>query len=183
MSVNDNHINQLIQNFQEGDIEAFEQLYVLLKPSLYAFLFRFTKDEQLCIDLVQDAFVKLHENGQRYDVKKATLKTYLFQIGYNLMLNKLNRRKKWERIIPFLVPSHSEMMKQDEKLTIREAILQLSESHRAIIILSYYHEMTYNEISQVVGIPVGTVKSRLHHAIIKLREFLEVDLHGQEKAR
>jgi len=183
MSVNENKVSQLIKKFQEGDKEAFDQLYVLFKPSLYAFLFRFTKDEQFCIDLVQDAFLKLHENIQRYNPNKASLKTYLFQIAYHLMINKLNRRKRWEKLIPFLIPRHSETIHQDETLTIREAILQLSESHRAIIILSYYHEMTHNEISEVVDIPVGTVKSRLHHAINKLREFLEVDLHGQEKAK
>ncbi|MFE8703011.1 RNA polymerase sigma factor [Cytobacillus sp. FJAT-54145] len=168
--------------FQNGDKEAFNRLYVLLKPSLYAFLFRFTKDEQLSIDLVQDSFIKLHTNSRNYNPSKASVKTYLFQIAYHLMITKVNRRKTWQRIVPFLVPRTTDTPLYEDRITIREAISKLPESQRAVVLLSYYHEMTHSEISEVIGIPVGTVKSRLHHSIKNLRQLLEVDTIGKERA-
>lgn len=175
--------NQFMIAFQEGSEEAFDQLYLSLKSPLYAFLFRFTKEEQLSIDLVQDAFLKLHQSKASYDPKKAGVKTYLFQIAYHLMITKLNRRKKWQKLMPFLLPSSEGQMDQADKMTVREAISSLPEAQRAVIILSYYHDMPQSEIAEVVGIPVGTLKSRLHHAIKTLKTVLEVDEIEQRKSQ
>jgi RNA polymerase sigma-70 factor, ECF subfamily len=183
MTEHNGSANQFMIAFQGGDEGAFDQLYMLLKSPLYAFLFRFTKEEQFSIDLVQDAFLKLHQSKSSFDPKKAGVKTYLFQIAYHLMITKLNRRKKWRKLLPFLLPSSQGQMDQAEKMTIREAIARLPEAQRAVIILSYYHDMPQAEIAEVVNIPVGTVKSRLHHAIRTLRTFLEVDDIEQRKTQ
>ncbi len=66
-------------------------------------------------------------------------------------------------------------MSADEKLTIQEAILQLSEKQRAVILLVYYHDLPQEEIAQILSIPLGTVKSRLHNAIKTLKEELKED--------
>ncbi|AIK38155.1 RNA polymerase sigma factor, sigma-70 family protein [Bacillus pseudomycoides] len=166
---------ELMLAYQNGDKQAGEKLYVLIKPALYKFLYRFNRDEQLSIDLVQDTFLSLERKKHMYEIEKGKIKTYLFQIGYRLMINKLNRRKKWCSLLPFLVPIQEKEFSQEDRLTVREAILKVPQDQRAVLILSYYHDMPQKEIAEVLNIPVGTVKSRLHNGIKKLKQLLEVD--------
>ena len=161
--------------YKNGGIEGFEQLYSLLYEPLYCFLFRYTREEQLSIDIVQDTFERLQYIKQDFDQQKGTVKAFLFQIAYRLMINKLNRRKKWRTLFPFLVPTESRRLSADEKLTVQEAILQLPEKQRAVILLVYYHDLPQEEIAQILSIPLGTVKSRLHNAIKTLKEELKED--------
>lgn len=153
---------------------TFETIYLMYKDPLYRFIYRYTRDEQLSIDIVQDTFVKFHKYQHRYDVTRASLKTYLFKIGYQLMINKSKRRKKWQSLLPFLVKGEESFSSDTvEKMAIQWAIKELSEKHRAVILLIYYHDMTQEETANVLDIPVGTVKSRLSTAIKRLRDLLE----------
>ncbi|MCP8968139.1 RNA polymerase sigma factor [Ectobacillus sp. SYSU M60031] len=161
--------------FQQGDGAAFDRLYVLLKGPLYTFLYRFSHDEQLSMDLVQDAFLMLERNKQSYQPEKGRVKSYLLQIGYRLMINKLNRRRKWRSLLPFLAPAAEPAPSPEDRLTIREALLQLSEEQRAVILLAYYHDLPQKEIADILSIPLGTVKSRLHHGLKQLKLILEVE--------
>ena len=128
----------------------------------------------MSIDLVQDTFLTLERKKHMYEPEKGKIKTYLFQIGYRLMINKLNRRKSGVRFCRFSADSGKEFSHED-RLTVREAILKVPEEQRAVLILSYYHDMQQKEIAEVLDIPVGTVKSRLHNGIKKLKQLLEVD--------
>nr|WP_175640739.1 RNA polymerase sigma factor [Metabacillus schmidteae] len=161
--------------YQNGDDEALDRIYTILRQPLYSFIFRYSRDEQLTIDLVQDTFVKLQHYKHDYNPKKGKLKSYLFQIAYRLMVTKLNRRKKWRNLLPFLTPIQTEEFHHSDRMTIREAVANLPEIQRAVILLFYYHDMPQEEIAKILGIPQGTVKSRLHTAIKKLKEELEGD--------
>ncbi|WP_139785699.1 RNA polymerase sigma factor [Cytobacillus gottheilii] len=161
--------------YQNGNKAALDDIYMLLKPSLYSFIFRYSRDEQLSIDIVQDTFVKLQHNKHDYDPKKGKLKSYLFQISYRLMITKLNRRNKWRSLLPFLSPLPKEEWHHSDRMTIREAVAKLPEKQRAVILLFYYHDMSQDEIAKILEIPQGTVKSRLHRAITSLKEELEED--------
>lgn len=167
---------QLMIAYQNGDNEALERIYTLLKQPLYSFIFRYSRDEQLTIDIVQDTFVKLQRNKHDYNPKKGKLKSYLFQIAYRLMVTKLNRRKKWRNLLPFLTPLQKEELHHSDRMTIREAVAKLPEMQRAVVLLFYYHDMTQEEIANILEIPKGTVKSRLHMAMKRLKE----ELGGEE---
>jgi RNA polymerase sigma-70 factor, ECF subfamily len=167
--------DELMIAYQNGDNEALERIYTLLKQSLYSFIFRYSRDEQLSIDIVQDTFVKLQRYKHDYNPRKGKLKSYLFQIAYRLMITKLNRRKRWRNLLPFLTPIQTEEFHQLDRMTIREAVAKLPEIQRAVVLLSYYHDLPQEEIAKILGIPKGTVKSRLHIAIKKLKEELEGD--------
>lgn len=120
---------------ENGCSETIETLYEKYRKPLYTFVFRYTGDQQLSIDVVQDTFEKLLKS-HHYSPEKGKFKTYLFQIAYNTMVTRLKRRKKFWSLLPFVA-------------------------------------------ADILGIPVGTVKSRLHHAMKKLKEDLEVD--GDER--
>ena len=161
---------------QEGKPQSLEDIYLIYKAPLYRFVYRYTSDRQLSIDTVQDTFEKFYKKRHHYDAKKGSVKTYLFQIAYNTMATKMKRRQKFRALLPFLAadqPSYS--ISLEEKISVQDAIQSLPEDQRVVVLLTYYHDLTQRGTARVLGIPVGTVKSRLHHALKKLKIDLEVD--------
>ncbi|WP_079480843.1 RNA polymerase sigma factor [Halobacillus salinus] len=166
--------------YQDGEEEALEHIYTLYREPLYSFLYRYTRDENFSVDVVQDTFVKLQIHKLQYSAERGTVKAYLFQIAYRIMVNKLNRRKKWRSLLPFLAPHQPETFSAEDKMTIQEAVAKLPELHRAVVLLYYYHDLPQTEISTILDIPLGTVKSRLHKAIQKLKEEVEVSMDEEK---
>lgn len=165
--------------YQQGDDEGFTVLYERLHEPLYSFLFRYTTEQQISVDTVHDAFETLQKKKHEFAVEKGTVKSYLFQIAYRILLNKLNRRKRWRAILPFLVPTSIQSISPDDKMAIQQAITNLPEKQRAVILLAYYEDLPQDEIAQVLAIPLGTVKSRLHNAIKSLKEALKEDFNHE----
>ena len=168
-----------MEAYKRGDVEGFENLYSHLYEPLYCFLFRYTREEQLSIDIVQDTFERLQYVKDDFDQYRGTVKAFLFQIAYRQMINKLNRRKKWRTLLPFLTPTPSYSLSSDEKLTVQQAILKLPDKQRGVILLAYYHDLPQEEIAQILSIPLGTVKSRLHNAMKALKEELKEDFDAK----
>lgn len=169
--------DELMIAYQNGDDDALAGIYTLLKPALYSFIYRYTRDQQLSIDIVQDSFVKLQRYKHHYHPSKGKVRSYLFQIAYRLLIDKLNRWKKWRSFMPFLAPITKDELHHTDRLTIREAIVNLPDKQRAVILLFYYHDMKHEEIAEILNIPKGTVKSRLHTAIQSLKVELEGDFN------
>jgi len=169
------YADALMIAYKNGDHQALEEIYVIFREPLYSFIYRYTKDEQFSIDIVQDTFVNLQRHKHQYDQNKGRLKSYLFQIAYRLMVTKLNRRKRWREKIPFLVRENVETIERAEHLDVQQAITNLSGEQRAVILLFYYHDLPQKEIATILNIPLGTVKSRLSAAIQKLRKDLGVE--------
>lgn len=174
MILND-RIDKLMLAYQNGDDAVLDQIYILLRQPLYSFIYRYSRDEQLSIDIVQDTFIKLQRHKHNYNPDKGKLKSYLFQIAYRLMVTKLNRRKKWRSLLPFLTPSQAEDFHHSDRIVVRDAVTKLPDIQRAVIILFYYHDVPQRDIATILEIPKGTVKSRLHAAIQKLKQELEVE--------
>lgn len=161
--------------YQAGDQEALSILYERFHEPLYCFLFRYTRDEQLSIDIVHDTFEIIQSKKHSFDITRGTVKAFLFQIAYRRMLNKLNRRKRWQTLLPFLVPIPNQKMPREEMLVIQQAVSNLPDKQRAVILLAYYEDLPQEEIAQILNIPVGTVKSRLHNAVKALKMELKED--------
>ncbi|WP_066188999.1 RNA polymerase sigma factor [Gracilibacillus timonensis] len=159
--------------YQDGDDTGLIELYERLHEPLYCFLYRYTHEEQLSVDIVHDTFERLQKHKQAFDHDKGTVKSYLFQVAYRLLINKLNRRKKWLSLLPFLVPIPNKEMDVDEKILIQQSIAELPDKQRAVILLVYYEDLPQKEVAQILNIPEGTVKSRLHQAIQSLKEGIE----------
>jgi RNA polymerase sigma-70 factor, ECF subfamily len=172
---------QLMASYQNGDKSALDSLYQMMKQPLYSFIFRYTRDEQFSIDIVQDTFMKLQDHKERFDPEKGRLKSYLFQIAYRLMINKLNRRKRMRSLLPFLVPQPKAEMHGIDRMTVRDAVSKLPDIDRAVVLLFYYHDASQAEIAHILEIPLGTVKSRLHRAMKQLKIELE-GYHGESES-
>jgi RNA polymerase sigma-70 factor, ECF subfamily len=131
-------IDNAVTALKNGDIEGLGPIYLLFKDPLYVFLYRYTRDEQLSIDLVQDTFIKFQKYVKVFDGEKSSIKTYLFRMGYQLAINKLKRSQRMQTLFPFLFPHVKRFSDNVEgKLTVEWAIRQLPEKMQAVIILSY----------------------------------------------
>lgn len=170
---------QLMMAYQNGDQEALAELYENMYEPLYCFLIRYTSEVDLSIDTVHDVFETVQKKKEVYEAQIGTVKAFLFQIAYRLLINKLQRRKRWRKLLPSLVPKETKSLAAEDRLTIQTAISELSENHRAVILLAYYEDATQDEISQILHIPIGTVKSRLYHAIKQLKQQLKGDFQDE----
>ena len=178
---------QLILNFQKGDIKSFNEIVERFKDRLLNFVNGYMNDHEVSENLVQDTFVKVYTHGHSYrEISKFS--TWIYTIAGNLAkteLRKLKRRKTY---------SFSQLSNEDREFSldrhssrdnknaserthkyqqIKKAIPQLSEDFRNIIILRDIQELSYDEISNITGLAIGTVKSRINRARLKLIEMID----------
>jgi RNA polymerase sigma-70 factor, ECF subfamily len=147
-----------------------EGLYREMGPNLLAYFTRRHSHSQVAEDLLQETFLQALKNPDRLWAA-ASPRAYLFGIGRHLSLAAY-RRKESEEALPEQLSS-ADMVSPDPRLeSLREAIRQLPESQNEVLELRLRHELAYEEIAQVLQIPIGTVRSRLHLAVQKLRETL-----------
>jgi len=185
---------ELMLRVGRGDLEAFEALHRRFGRPVLNFFFRLTWDRQLSEDMTQEVFVKLWRAAPRYR-PTAKFTTFLFQIAKNHWLNELDRRRRRPSVqsleaAPDGVPSPRDNVPwsgkdpsadaQDSELRerLRLAVENLSERLRDVYVLAEIRGLKYREISEELGIPVGTVKSRMHHAEKALRAFLARDIES-----
>ena len=172
------NLNNEELDFSAGERQerfSIEELFEAYKTAIYQFVYRYCQDEQLSMDIVQDTFVRFHKYQVQFDENKSSLKTYLFRMAYQIMVNRLNRHNRMKKLLPFLFQQNDNVeISLDDKLSIQAAIQQLPDEQRAVILLTYYHDLTQQDISDILDIPIGTVKSRLHASLKKLKVLLEV---------
>ena len=177
----------LISRVAVGDIEAFKTLYQVYQTRLFAYLKKMLGDvgsaEELCNDVMLDVW---RQAGQFKG--KSKLSTWIFGIARYKALNML--RRKGRRINVTLeqaaktADARPDPEKTAERRDTREkleaALRTLSQEHREVIELTFYQEFSYEEIAQIMKCPVGTVKTRMFYARLKLRAWLsEMELYRE----
>jgi len=176
---------KLIKEFQNGDINAYNELVKRYKDRLLNFIYRFLNDIDRSEDLVQDTLIKLYTHKHSYK-EVAKFSTWLYTIAANLArteLRKIKRRKTYsvselsnddrEYIISSDASDQSEdYLTQNFEKKIQKALIQLPTDFKTIIILRDIQELSYDEISKIVELPLGTVKSRINRGRLKLQKLL-----------
>jgi RNA polymerase sigma-70 factor (ECF subfamily) len=174
----------LLQRHLEGDLEAFPALVGRYRRELFNFLVRFTGDPAMAEDIFQEAFLQLHLAAGTFDFTRR-LKPWLFTIAANKGRDAM--RKAWRRqaapldapvaggaeqhttyaeLMPAHVPAPDEAIQNLEtRQAVQRIIQQMPENLRTVLLLSYFHEFPYKDIADILGVPLGTVKSRLHAAV------------------
>ncbi len=168
---------ELIQRCQSGDSDAFALLFEQYKNLVYRTAYLILNDSLEAEDVLQEVFLKVHGSLHTYQPKKGAFTTWLHRITVNHCLN-LRRRHffdflSWEADLPearqLKAPSAED---EAEDGDIRRALQQLSPKLRAVSVLYYYNGLTYSEISQVLGVHIGTVESRLNQALKNIRRYM-----------
>jgi RNA polymerase sigma-70 factor (ECF subfamily) len=183
---------ETVRRVQDGETEAFEILVEKYKRKAFRIAYQVLRDQEDALDAAQEAFVKAFRALPSFKGDSAFY-TWLFRITMNLALDRKRQRAtrarsmgtddvppdEWERTAVSTDPDPEALASGAERRArIQKALDSLSENHRAIIILSDIEGLQYREIAEVLGIPMGTVMSRLHHARKRLRDALGASLAG-----
>ena len=177
---------RLIEKFQNGEVNAYNELVKRYKDRLLNFIYRFLNDIDRSEDLVQDTLIKLYTHKNSYK-EVAKFSTWLYTIAANLArteLRKIKRRKTFsvselsnddrEYIISSDALDQSEdYLTENFEKKIQNALVQLPDDFKTIIILRDIQELSYDEISKIVELPLGTVKSRINRGRLKLQKLLK----------
>ena len=169
---------ELIRRFKNGDRKAFAEIYERFKGRVYSLAYRLLLGAAEAEDVSQEAFTRAYRYIRSFD-DHLSFEAWLSRIVYNLCLDlRRNFLRDQERIAGYLrerEPSknNSELSLGDEE-ALQNYLAQLDDEDRAIVTLYYLEDHTYEEVSQILQIPMGTVKSRLSRARDKLREIARV---------
>ena len=160
---------QLMLDFQNGSTEAFTELFQRYAQRLYGFFRRRLENPTRAEELTQDVFVAVLKGASRYE-PRALFRTYLYSIAVRLLMAE--RRKAGREFGNAQTAEPSQAAGAETAAWVRDAVARLEETEREILLLREYEELSYEEIAQVLAIPVNTVKSRLYRARMALRELL-----------
>ncbi len=173
----------LVRACQSGEREAFDRLVERYQRDVYRLCYRYLNDHEDANDLAQEAFLKAWRAIGRFRGDSA-FSTWLYRIAVNACLNHRASRRPPAQELPDGLPdprggADAGVFSQDEARRVRAAVSRLPEKQRATLILKVYHELTHDEVAEVLGATVGTVKSNLFHALGNLRRLLA---EAEEKA-
>ncbi|MBT4485761.1 MAG: sigma-70 family RNA polymerase sigma factor [Candidatus Latescibacteria bacterium] len=177
---------ELLSNVINGQFDSFDVIVNRYKNRLLNFVFRFVKDYDVAEDIVQETFLRVFRKRRDYKAI-ANFSTWIFTIAGNLAKSELRRRKRW-KFLSLDAYSDSEKnfelpdsgMKPDRATAVRlldehvqKAIDSLQVKYKEALILRDVEGLSYQQISEIMNIPVGTVKSRVNRARLKLRKVLK----------
>ncbi|MEN6385493.1 MAG: sigma-70 family RNA polymerase sigma factor [Phycisphaerales bacterium] len=176
---------ELLRRYVKGDKEAFQQLVQLYKDPLYAFLRRFLNQQQLVEETFQETFLQLYRSRGTFESGKP-LRPWLFTIAANKARDALRKQQRHETVsigtmsdsadlsindvvnslTSYEVTPYEEAEKTERAEKVRKIISEMPENLREILILAYFEQFSYKQMADILSIPIGTVKSRLHTAIV-----------------
>jgi len=174
----------LVRVAQKGDIEAFNQLVRFYQDRIFSLAARILGDEDSAEDITQNTFLTAYLNLPRF--RNGSFRSWIYRIATNACYDELRRHKRYpvlslehegdaeERLLPLYdfqgqsILPEKEVERHELEQAIQLALSQLDVDRRAAVVLVDLQELTYQEAAQVLGIPVGTVKSRLARGRLEL---------------
>lgn len=181
--------DDLLARYRDGDPNAFQELFQAYGEKLVQFFYRLCWDRDRAEDFTQDLFLRLLRRASAYR-PEGRLSTFIFRVATNLWIDHYRSTRPHPRLYsldqPMLDASPAAFtpprdrgpdpvdsaIGDEEKERLRRALEALNEPHRIVLELAVYQELPYGEISQILGIPVGTVKSRMFNTVRALKERL-----------
>ncbi len=192
---------ELLARHQAGESGAFNEIVHRYTMELHRFLSRFVGNASAAEDLLQETLLQAHQSAERFDTSRR-LRPWLFTIAANKARDWLrSQRRRTEVSLDADIGrgsddsvSFAEIFEGNESLPedlldeaeqremVRRVVEQLPASLRQVLLLGYFQQLPYKEIAEIVGVPVGTIKSRLHTALKRFavlwREMAEKELHS-----
>ncbi|MCY9006577.1 RNA polymerase sigma factor SigW [Peribacillus frigoritolerans] len=180
-------IKERINQVLKGDHNAFGEIVEIYKDKVFQICFRMLGNRQEAEDLAQEAFVRAYVNIRSFNI---TMKfsTWLYRIATNLCIDRLRKKKPdyyldaevagteglnmYSQIASDMAKPEEEVESLELQETIQVEIIKLPEKYRSVIVLKYIEELSLKEISEILDLPVGTVKTRIHRGREALRKQL-----------
>jgi RNA polymerase sigma-70 factor, ECF subfamily len=172
---------QLILNIAKNlDKQAFATLFDLQAPRLKSFMMRRGASPEQAEDLVQEAMISVWTKAGLYNPDKGSVLTWVFTIAKNLRIDRIRKEASMPlaELIDYDAPSdepgHDEMlMRRQESQQVARALTEIPPEQKQVLMLSFVEDMPQMEIARRLGLPLGTVKSRMRLAYMRLRKTLE----------
>lgn len=183
----------LMEFFQEGKELAFNELVRRYTDRLHNFLYRYTHNHQDCEDLVQETFLRVHKSKHSYE-RIAKFSTWMYTIALNLAKSLFKKKQRMQKVSIHKDdgnPDDFEMLIEDknvladeelhQKLSIiqlEKALTELPKEFRDVIVYRDLQQLSYDEISEITGVAMGTVKSRINRGRAQIQQLIKnyVDL-------
>ena len=177
--------SQLLEQYKAGNEDAFREIVERDKNPLYAFLRRFLNRQDLVEDVFQETFLQLYTSKDKFDTSRP-LHPWLFTIAANKAkdaLRKIQRNASMSigaiadsgnvsvddvvnLLASYKTTPSDVASKEETALQVRQIIANMPENLRGILILAYFEQFSYKQMAEILSIPIGTVKSRLHTAVV-----------------
>lgn len=177
--------SQLLEQYKAGNEDAFREIVDRYKNPLYAFLRRFLNRQDLVEDVFQETFLQLYSSKDKFDTSRP-LHPWLFTIAANKAKDALRKMQRESSIsigaiadsgnvsvddVVNLLASYKTtpsdvVSKEETAVQVRQIIANMPENLRGILILAYFEQFSYKQMADILSIPIGTVKSRLHTAVV-----------------
>jgi RNA polymerase sigma-70 factor (ECF subfamily) len=169
---------ELFQQIRTGDALALKALYGRYRIAIYRFALRLTRSEASAEDVVSEVFVDVWRNAAAFEGASQS-QTFLLAVARNKAYSLMRRRRDEEldeekaaEIEDESDTPEASMQKRNKGQIIRACLNRLSAAHKEVIDLVYYQDKSIEEVAEIVGAPVGTVKTRMFHARKRLAEFI-----------
>jgi RNA polymerase sigma-70 factor (ECF subfamily) len=174
------HMTELIQKVARNrDSEAFHELFVTFAPRIKAMLMRQGADPETAEEIVQETMLSVWRKAHLFAESKGSFSTWVFTIARNLRIDKLRRNTVWQDLggeaeeRPSEDDSpYDEVERHQQRARVTQALETLTPDQHEVVRLAYIEGLTHTEIAERLGVPLGTVKSRMRLAYGKIRERL-----------
>ncbi len=168
---------ELVQDVKSGDRKAFSELVVRHQRSLLRLTLRFTREQALAEDIVQESFLKAFQKIELFEAR-ASFKSWLYQIAMNTAKNKFRERNldlmNIEDTQLGVEPGAEQgLVRANIHAALRNEIDRLPEKQRMALTLRIFEDLSFKEIAEIMACPYDTAKANYRHALLKLRERLE----------
>jgi RNA polymerase sigma-70 factor (ECF subfamily) len=174
----------LVLKMKAGDLEALGVLYDRHRNPVFRTALAITGDRETAGDLLQDVFLRLYRFADRIDPTRP-LEPWLYRMTANLAYTWVKRNQRWIQPLDDLADwlmgggwngPYDQAEKRDEWDQVQRAILALPLQQRVVVVLYYLNDLSLQEVADILDVPLGTVKSRLHYGRETLKKHLGIDL-------
>jgi RNA polymerase sigma-70 factor (ECF subfamily) len=170
---------ELVSQLLKQNGQAFSYLYDNYSPALFGVINQIISNKEVAADVLQDVFVNIWKKIGLYDDTKGRLFTWMLNIARNAAIDKLRSRSYPDSLKnqPLTenvntIKANSVVNPQQNDIGLKKQVSRLREEYRVLIDLSYFQGFTHEEISKILDLPLGTVKTRIRSALTQLRTML-----------
>ncbi|MBS1933985.1 MAG: sigma-70 family RNA polymerase sigma factor [Bacteroidetes bacterium] len=171
---------ELVYLLKERNNQAFSYLYDNYSGALYTIILQIVKESELANDVLQEVFVNIWRKIESYDASKGRLFTWMLNIARNASIDTIRSKsfQNAQKNQELADNVNTSMVNQVTQLNVdniglKNVLLKLKPEIRSLVELAYFKGYTHEEIAQIEGIPVGTVKTRIRSGLLQLREYLK----------
>jgi RNA polymerase sigma-70 factor (ECF subfamily) len=170
--------SELVSLLKKRQESAFNYLYDHYSGALYSVILSIVVDRELANDLLQEVFVKIWRQFESYDDNKGRLFTWMLNIARNASIDAVRSKnyqqsKQNQELTEKVYKAGGDVQTNTDKIGLRAIVHKLKDDYKVLVELSYFDGFTQDEISKLLNIPLGTVKTRLRSALIQLKQVIK----------